>query len=71
MDIWRCPQCKQKVRYKSHYKGTWYERNKAELAKDRHRRGESGHITFKVKMRKLRVKRIMEGLKPNIPVPNV
>jgi predicted amidophosphoribosyltransferase len=71
LDIWRCPQCKQKVRYKSHYKGTYYARHKEEIAQNRHRRDEPGYMTFKVKMRKLRVKRILEGLKPNIPVPDV
>lgn len=69
LSVWRCPQCHQKVRYKPHYKGNYYLRHKEEMAAERHRRTDKGRVTFKVKMRRLRIQRMMQGLKPNIPVP--
>ena len=66
----RCPDCKQKLRHKRHNgTPTWYKRHREEMMKGSHRRGHTGYITFKVKMRMKRVDRILKGLKPNIPIP--
>lgn len=68
LDIFRCTDCHQKLRTKRHNKSTWWARNKQQVKKLNHRRGEKGLVTFRVRMRRLRVKRIMKGLKPNIPL---
>ena len=67
----RCDVCSFRLRYKKHNSSTWYKRHRDELLKLCHRRDHHGHETFPTQMRKIRVKRIISGLKANIPVPEV
>ena len=70
LDMTFCDECSFRVRHKKHNSSTWYERHKDEIKKLCHRRSDK-QPTFRKQMRKIRVKRIIAGLKPNIPVPEV
>ena len=68
LDVFRCPDCHQKVRTRAHNKNQTYKKLKKYL---NYNKKEERQEDFRVKMRKERVRRMIAGLKPNIPVPNV
>jgi len=68
IELIRCDVCSFRLRHKKHNKNTWWARHREEIMKNSHRRTESAP-TWPTQMRKIRVKRILAGLKPNIPLP--
>ena len=71
IEIIRCDVCSFRVRHHGHNskEPVWYPRNRERLMSMCHRRMEKGQVTFPVVMRRRRVKRMLAGLKPDIPVP--
>ena len=69
LDVFRCADCHQKVRTKAHNKNQTYKKLQKYLNYNKH--DQPRDEDFRVKMRRIRVQRIMDGLKPNVPVPEV
>ena len=69
LDVFRCPDCHQKVRTKAHNKNQTYKKLQKYL--NHKKREEPRDEDFRVKMRKQRVQRMLQGMNPNIPVPEI
>ena len=68
LSVFRCPDCHQKVRTKPHNKHQTYAKVQKYL---NYNKKGNRQEDFRVKMRKQRIQRYMQGMNPNIPVPEV